>query len=94
MIFCRTEENGAAVHNPNGSKSPGSLTRNDRLTEQFDQMMFADVAEDRIDDEVGQGDAILDDEVVAVEIEEIVGGGEGGALVPLEERVIAGDPEQ
>ena len=57
-------------------------------------MMLADVAADRIDDDVGQLNAILDDKIIAIEIEKIVGGGEGRALVPLEKWMVAGDAEQ
>ena len=56
--------------------------------------MFADVAANGIDDEVGKLLAILDLQIIAVEVEKIVGGGEGGAFVALKERVIATDAEQ
>lgn len=64
------------------------------FADQVDELGFGHPAGDQLDDAVSEGRAIGDEEVPAIGVEEGFGCREGGALVALAERVIAGDAEE
>lgn len=70
-----------------------SVALDDIFPQHFDQPLFADLANDYIANQVGKIDSIVDRQVVSVQVEKILQGSEGAALVPLHERMIAPDPD-
>ena len=60
----------------------------------FDQPLFADVAVDHVDDEIRQVSAVVDLQLIAIQMQEIVGRFERGPLVALQERMIASEADK
>jgi hypothetical protein len=86
---------GAGTSAGRGSRRPiGGSDADEMIAYQGDESLLRHMAADDIDDKIGEFNAVLDRQLISIQEQKIVGCGEGGSLVALEDRMIARQAHQ